>query len=157
MVIDESESLKCIEVKNLQRVDFKRVKIVPGDDVSPFYLDVTYEFENQYGIFELNIPKIRMDMYFQNHQLPNIRRKGAKYDCCINLMRSSFNLPAFIDSYMPGLGLSVIPVPTKDDSAPDIEFKITQIKRKELEMTLEDIEKKLGHKVKIVSGKKNSQ
>lgn len=131
----------CIKVDELQRVDFKDVKVLPGDQISSFYLDVTYEFENPYGIFELHIPRIRMDKYFRPHTLPNIKRETDE------AALDSINGP-YIDSVsLMNFGLFL-----KCDGC--IDFEIKTIKEKVPEMTLEDIEKELGYKVKIVSGKK---
>lgn len=152
----------CIEVENLQRAEFKSAQILPGDEISPFYLDITYEFENLHGIFELHLPKVRMDMFFKNDQLPDVKKME---ECCYGsfspihfLSPISSILPSFIaPCYNSGVGLCLKPISSKGGCCTDMYLEINLVKEKEQEMTLEDIEKELGHKVKIVSGKKRRQ
>lgn len=135
---------------DLQNVKFKEAKIVEGDSKCPFYLDVTYTFENLYGIYELHIPKIRMDSFFHPNRLPDIVHDG--YDptnllgCCCNktMLRSTPN-PDFIQG--DGDCLLAERLGTSDNKS----FYLTTIKEKEREMTLEEVEKALGHKIKIVA------
>lgn len=141
---------KSLIITDLQNVKFKEAKIVEGDSKCPFYLDVTYIFENLYGIHELHIPKIRMDSFFHPNRLPDIVHN--RYDptnllecCCNETMFCLTPNPVFIQG--EGNCLLAEQFGTKENKS----FYLTTIKEKEREMTLEEVEKTLGHKIKIVA------
>lgn len=144
---------KSLIVMGLRNVKFKEAKIVEGDSTCPFYLDVTYTFENLYGVYELRIPKIRMGSFFQRNQLPDIVHNYNRFvpdellGCCCNTRMTAgvTSNQNFIQGH--GDCLMIERLEVKDDKP----FYITTIKEKEREMTLEEIEKELGHKIKIVA------
>lgn len=145
---------KSLMVAGLQNAKFKEAKVVEGDSTCPFYLDVTYTFENLYGIYELHIPKIRMGSFFQKNQLPNIVHNYNEFDpaelfgcCCNRRMTGVTSNQNFIQGHGDYLIIEHLGTGTKDDKV----FYIKTIKEKDREMTLEEIEKELGHKIKIVA------
>jgi hypothetical protein len=102
-----------------------------------YYLSAKFKIEDERSIKELDIPKIGLP----------VAQKGF----CIRTEYSSLDLRdlMYIDF---GFGeLRVLP--TKDNGK-EVLFTERVIEEKTKEMTLEEIEKKLGHKVKIVSKEK---
>ena len=91
-----------------------------------YYLHARYQIEDEHSIREIDIPKIylRVDPHYA----------AIKYE----------DDRAFAD-----IGFGYVPlIPTGRDCH---YFTETVIEEKTKEMTLEEIEKKLGHKVKIIS------
>lgn len=142
---------QSLVIDQLQKVAFKEAKIIPGDSNAAFYLDVTYTFENLYGIYELHIPKINLKDFFKPDSLPNIVHDEEPFELFDErLLRMPKPSPDFIFCSHNGGSLILeeieIGALKKNKS-----FEIKMIEEKEKEMTLEEIEKKLGHKVKIIA------
>lgn len=96
-----------------------------------YELELRYTLDSPGKVQELHIPRAVLPM---NTKLINIERRS--------------NNPYGPDDYVADLGFGKMRLlPDVDGAA----FTITTIKEKTKEMTLEEIEKKLGHKVKIVS------
>ena len=115
---------KCDKTK------LKHIELV--DENNSYFLDVTYEYENKYGVYELNIPRIHLPIC--RTMIPNYK---VDYDITYNnVMSVDFGF-GYLDAI----------------SAPGTKFthKITQIKKKPQKMTLAEIEAKLGHKIELVS------
>lgn len=137
-------------VDNIQKVSFKEAKIVPGDSNSAFYLNVTYRVENLHGVFELYMPKISLKDFFKPDVLPHIVHDEEPFE----LWNERNSLvprvsPNFIFDQNNNGALIL-----EEDKILDLGrkgFEVKMIKKKEWEMTLEEIEKKLGHKIKIIS------
>jgi hypothetical protein len=112
------------------KVELKNVKLVKNS--YGYCLDVTYHIEDDAEIRELHIPYLQLPL---NHNYIKIRN-----DWCSSYNRytAEFNLS---EARMFG---------TISETAGEC-FTIKTIKTKTKEMTLEEIEKKLGHKVKIVN------
>lgn len=115
---------------NNSKVELKNVKLVKNS--YGYCLDVTYHIEDDAEIRELHIPYLQLPL---NHNYIEIR----------NDWNSSYN------RYTAYCGLSEAKMfGTISENAGEC-FTIKTIKEKTKEMTLEEIEKKLGHKVKIVN------
>ena len=97
-----------------------------------YYLSAKYRVEDYNSVRELDIPKIRFRV---SNNMVQIRRTGELYP------------QVQID-----MGLGWMPV-IHDGSDNEVYFTETVIEEKTHEMTLEEIEKKLGYKVKIVNKK----
>ena len=109
----------------------KDIKLV--NDMNSYYLDVTYEYENEYGVYELNIPRIHLPI--STHILPSC---GINMSGCYGPNNMNVNL---------GFGeLNLF-----KDLKTGITHKITEIKKKPRKMTLAEVEAALGHKVELVS------
>lgn len=100
-----------------------------------YYIDVTYICEDDHVIEEVNIPKMR---------IPLEQWTG---DVDIEYSGSPSNPP----TYRARLGNLSLPL---SGNAFDMPYTEKIIKEKATEMTIEEIEKKLGYRVKIVSNKK---
>lgn len=96
-----------------------------------WYLDITYVIETDYQVREIRIPKVRLPI---EHAL------------IIEVPNRGLVVPADMFLYVPGEGeLRICETNQKQLYTERI------ISEKRKEMTLEDIEAKLGYKVKIVS------
>lgn len=98
-----------------------------------YTLDLTYTLDSPTMVQELHIPKVVIPL---NTNLIKINRYDD-FQCC-----------HITQDYFVDLGFGEMRL------SPDVNgaaFTIKTVKEKTKEMTLEEIEKKLGHKVKIVS------
>jgi hypothetical protein len=103
-----------------------------------YYLSIKFLVENDHSIREVVVPKIRLPIATHNITLTR------EFDHFIN---HEF---ARID-----LGFGELNLDHEVVDGMDILFKETVLKEKYTEMTIEDIEKKLGYKVKIVGERSN--
>lgn len=110
--------------------DIKMVKCdLYKDYCGDHCLHVTYRIESEHRVEELDIPRLVLPV---NTKRLNIYRS----DCC------GYN------RYIANLGFGGADLrPDKNGAC----FTIKVVEEKSKEMTLEEIEKKLGHKVKIVN------
>lgn len=129
-------------MKNI-REELKKVELVHERhhcatcNYDKYYLDLTYEREDESGVYELRIPRVRLNI---RDGLPAVE---SEY-CCrsvkplhtINLGFGELDLGEFTD-----------------ESGYEYFMKETCIKEKTHKMTVADIEKKLGYKIEIVSDK----
>lgn len=101
------------------------------------YLKLSYTYEGEDGTHEVTFPKI--DLGFYTEQIPSIENHLPSYVRIDNCYGNSFEL--------------------HDVKMPEYDFPIYSldklIKPAVKEMTLEEIEKKLGYPVKIVNKKEN--
>lgn len=120
-------------VENYDRAELKKVELVNEDN--SYYLDVTYEYENKYGIYELNIPRILLPMC--KNMLPG---------CIVDMPRYYGPNKMFVD-----LGFGEFEV--LKDTETGMTHRITEIEKKQKprKMTLAEIEKVLGHTVELIS------
>jgi hypothetical protein len=115
--------------------DIKLTKFVLEQDERGYYLSAKYRVEDEHAIREIDIPKIRLHL---NNEQIRIDYKHDPY---------SLASSALID-----LGFGMLPLDyVTDDNANVFVFKEQIIEEKYTDMTLEEIEKKLGYKVKIVN------
>ena len=117
-------------VLNYDRAELKDIELV--DDGCSYYLDVTYEYENKYGIYELHIPRVCLPLITDT--LPA---------CEIDIGYHE-NSQVLID-----LGFGKLEA--LKDFKTNMTHKITEIKKKTQKMTLAEIEAALGYKIELVS------
>lgn len=96
-----------------------------------YYLSAVYRYEDNSGIYEVTIPKIQLPI----HEQPCVKRELTGY----HYVYQTINI---------GFGDMVM---LNDESGNACYKKC--IKEKIHDMTLEEIEKKLGYKVRVVSEK----
>lgn len=121
---------------------YKLTNLVLHQKVDDIYLEATYETECKREKGILHIPRIplyiakvpKINVYDTTCGDPILCGSGRRY-CEVNL--------GFGDIYLEGNG---------SKKEPWFTYQVTEEKVEEL--TLEEIEQKLGHKVKIVSDKK---
>lgn len=106
-----------------------------------YYLKLIYTFSNSEGVFEIEIPKVRLPI--ETLVEINNTSEGISYgdfhfykrtDLRYNLKFERFTLPFFEDSN-------------------GNRFNIECIEKLKKEMTIEEIENELGYKIKIISKK----
>lgn len=102
-------------------------------DMYGYSLDMTYTVETPEEISELHIPRVMLPI--------------SDSDVVVKTAHEYYG--SFL--YIADIGFG--PCPVLEDSDGHY-YTVKTIKEKTKEMTLEEIEKKLGHKVKIVSDKK---
>lgn len=100
-------------------------------DVNNYYMRGVWEYSNDIGRYELTIPKI--DLGINSDSRP-------WFETEISYLRDNTKALNFITGnvYLQ-----------QDEKG--VKYYIKELERFEKEMTIEEIEKKLGHKVKIVS------
>ena len=113
------------------RAKIKNVKLVQEKET--YYLDLTYECENDKEVYVLNIPRVELP-YFDN-PLINV------------VSHDDITLASGTISFYPG-GIFTI----KQNKNGTLFSKIV-VKEKTHKMTVAEIEKKLGYKIEIVSDK----
>ena len=104
-------------------------------DDKNYYLSAKFRVEDKHSIREFDIPKIRLNI---NPAKVSIT---VDYDPCCNLEQ------AYVD-----LGFGNLPMEFVDMDGKNVRFVERIIEEKYTEMTIDEIEKKLGHKIKIVNG-----
>ena len=113
-----------------QKVTLKNVKL-HKDDTWGYYLDVTYIIETLEDIREVNFPKLRLPI---------------KSDSII-INRKIDDMYYIHSNVFADIGFGEQQLLTKDGSY----YTVKLLKTKTKEMTLSEIEKQLGHTVKIVN------
>lgn len=134
------EELLFNKERKMKAHKIKDVQLVQED--SKLYLDITYELEDNKAIEELHIPRVEIPLFVGGY--PAIERKNdPDYD---GLVPAWFPLR------------EVVCLNTGNDTKLKIHrdshgnyFTFKTIKEKTQEMTIAEIEKKLGHKIKIIS------
>ena len=125
-----NEEIVCCSTE-YNKVELKNVAL-KKHDMYGYCLDVTYRVERSEDIVDVNIPWVRLPI--MNDYLTI---KTERFPHC-SVVSTNFGLGEL--EVIHNIGEAV--------------YTIKTIKTKTKEMTLEEIEKKLGHKVKIVSDKK---
>ena len=101
------------------------------------YLRLDFDYENDFGIYKGHIDKIEFDLRLKE----------------INCEDALFERKAYVKLYKPSIGYDQeISFKVCEDLIGEL-FNISLVKEKVCEMTIEEIEKKLGRKIKIVSRK----
>lgn len=104
-----------------------------------YYLRLDFDHENDFGIFKGHVDKINFDLKLRE----------------VKVESSQFERKAIVTLYKP-MGRYGKDISFDVSKTPIGElFNITLVKEKVQEVTIEEIEKKFGHKIKIVS--KNSE
>lgn len=126
-----------------KKVILKEHKVFEKDN--HLYLKLVYEYENDNGIYELIIPKL--DLEIRTDYIPDIF-----HDYCIGPMDIS---NCYIQRHSDKFNLlqdDIIVVKNGETiKCEKAAYIHNTLKEKHTEMTIADIEKKLGYKVKIVS------
>lgn len=127
-----------------KNVILKERKVFEEDN--HLYLKLVYEYEDERGVHELIIPKI--DLEIRTDQLPVITDKHefTLYSSIMNyeIKRGSDNFRLLRDDV----------IVRKNGNRfiyPNTAYVVNTIKENPHEMTIAEIEKKLGYKVKLVS------
>ena len=121
---------------NISGLELKNFEL--KKDERGYYLTAKYRVEDQHSIREVDIPKIRLNL---NKEVVSIKTMHDPFGC---------HRVAHID-----LGFGELPLDwdvNKDGQSYLFTEKI--LEEKYTEMTMDEIEKKLGYKVKIVNKKK---
>lgn len=103
-----------------------------------YYLRLDFDYENDFGIFKGHVDKINFDL-----KLREVKVESSPFE-----RKAVVTLYKPLGRYGEDISFDVSKTPTGEL------FNITLIKEKVQEMTVEEIEKKLGHKIKIVSKSK---
>lgn len=103
------------------------------------FLKGIWEYETVTGRYELTIPKIDLGNSF--YKVPEI--------ACDLLRNDFFDICQL--HHIPFLGTEL---PLRHDDRGNVSYT-EELEKFEKEMTLEEIEKKLGYKIKLVSGKED--
>lgn len=124
-----------MDIKVGYNVKLKSKKIYEEND--HLYLKLVYEYEMDSGVYELTMPKIELDICTK--RIPTLSQDNS-------LINPSYH--AWFGSHEYDLKLG-----KTEYSVGSVAYVIRTIEEKKHEMTLEEIEEKLGYKVKIVSEK----
>lgn len=119
-----------------KKMDVRLVELVK--DNGKYYLHLVYRVEDDSKIEEYEVPKVEIPIDLSH--VPNINYIKNKYDgerCYLNA------------GYHPEL--RVLPGETKE--ANHVFYTVKTIEEKRKELTIEEIEKELGYKIKIVGEK----
>lgn len=110
------------------------------------YLKLVYEYEDDHGVYELIIPKI--DLEIRTDLLPTIENNYP------------WTGPITLELYKIRLGSNIFDLLLSDVAVKKngetltcekAAYVVNTLKEKRKEMTIAEIEKKLGYKVKLVS------
>ena len=101
------------------------------------YMKLVYEYDDEKGVHEVTYPKVQFP--FETDCLPNITYEGFSFDVSLSIIMPYEEVMLFKGS---------------DGGFDEVYLVDKIIKPKVHEMTLKEIEEKLGHPVKIVSEKK---
>lgn len=117
----------------MQRSDLTKLELYQEDGC--YYLRAEYEVEDDHRLQKYTIPKISLPI----RRDPVINERFDRY--CIPRPRYDLTI---------NLGFAELPVVKGPE---DYYYKCEILKEYPQKMTLEEIEKKLGYKVELVSGK----
>lgn len=102
-----------------------------------YYLRLDFDYENDFGIFKGHVDKINFDL-----KLREVKVESSPLE-----RKAIVTLYKPLGRYGEDISFGVSKTPTGEL------FNITLVKEKVQEVTIEEIEKKFGHKIKIVSKK----
>lgn len=124
----------------------ENVDVYKEDDI--WYMHLTYTCEDELGIYEYHIPKVRLSVPYY---VPLVKENVANLTIGFNVVASRYiispselevyEVPEFKFKDMNGV----------EHSCKNVYAVSVTLEEKIHEMTLEEIEKKLGFKVKVVS------
>lgn len=122
------------EKKNERRHELKNIELF--EEAGQYYLKLKYILEDEHSVRELEIPKVKIQV--NKNLYPHIN--------CISqtIGDSIYDLYAGYGDCLPIL-------PGETAEANHVYYTEKIIKEKRKEMTVAEIEKKLGYKIKIVS------
>lgn len=114
------------------------------------YIKLVYILEDEHRIEKLTIPKVELPIFTKFK--PIIGERCETFDCIGQFKIPNMSCKMCFDSGQFWFNVRRSNSYTEDD----IFYMIETVKEKSVDMTLEEIEKKLGYKVKIVTKEKNS-
>ena len=114
------------------KVELSKVEF--SEDEQGYYLDLTYTIEDDRSIQTCHIPRLRLPIH--------------RHDFNVTFRESDFYLGSMYYEHVADIGFGEMKLlPDKGGNC----YYVTLVEEKTKEMTLAEIEKKLGHKVKIVN------
>lgn len=116
------------------------IELKKDEQSGEYYLDVTYEYEDNRGYYEIHFPHVRLPFY--EKRMPTLNR-----DMGLGL----YSNPSNVSLYDNILQLAKDKSKHMEDGV--YFYTIKTLKEKRQEMTLEEVEKKLGYKIKLVTKK----
>lgn len=126
-----------INVYSASGEDIKLTNLILDHDDTGYFLSATYRLESESDVRELNIPRIRLPI-----KSNDLTIKDTRGISCWN------------DRHMVAdLGFGFLTMGCLERDGHYVYFTETVIEEKTHEMTLDEIEKKLGYKVKIINKK----
>lgn len=123
------------ETGNADKVDLTDLKFC--QDERGYYMAAKFKVEDKHTIKELDVPKIRLRIKPDRVYL---RAETCPY---------TYRTDVWID-----LGFGCLPLEYVDHDGLNVMYTEKVLQEKYTEMTMDEIEKKLGYKVKIVNKKK---
>lgn len=139
------EGCKNVTIKSIEV--FKEKYGLRQDEVYEYFLKIVYEYEDKYGKYELVIPKLKLDI--MSNSIPLLNRKvgfledGAE----MTTLGKTYDLkPADID-------ITLNDGTTK--TVKNVNYIVRTIYEKKKDMTLEEIEEKLGCRINLVGKKED--
>lgn len=122
---------------NDKEMEVRYVELV--EENGQYYLHIKYRVKDEYEIKEYDIPKAKIPL--------NLSRVPFINKTC---ERDSFGRP-IMDSFICCVNSDAMPLcKGNTEHANDVFFTVETIKEKRKELTIAEIEKKLGYKIKIV-------
>lgn len=119
---------------NYESVELKDYEVKVDEKNKKLFLKLVYVAENKYGVFEITIPKVLLDISTK-HVPKIISRSSSGYVCLpSNSMLSTGKMVYFLDN-------------DKDNNV----CTVKKVEDKIHEMTISEIENKLGYKIKIIN------
>lgn len=121
----------------MEKITLKKAKLVNDDGV--YYLDLTYECEDDRIRKEVNIPRVKLELEWNGNVDTDHRYSPYSIDTIhrITLVDNKYRLGKIYSS----------------EAMDTIAYIEKILEEKVQELTLSDIEKKLGYKIKIVNDK----
>lgn len=136
-------------MKNEKTHKLTNIELVEDD--GQYYLSVEYLIEDANRIEKVTIP--RVEVPFNSKVMPELTEEYDEPCWEIGNFGERLGYPRRINHYIKtGYGNTM-----KIAKLDGISYTVETIKEKEHEMTIEEIEKKLGYKIKIVSGDKKKR
>ncbi len=127
----------------IKNVILKEYKVFEKDN--HLYLKLVYGYENDHGIYEIIIPKL--DLEIRTDYIPDIF-----HDSCMGAMDIPYCYIQRNSARFDLLQDDIIVVKNGETiKCEKAAYMHNTLKEKSTEMTIADIEKKLGYKVKLVS------
>lgn len=117
---------KMISIYNINQISNEKVELY--EEEGKYFLRIDFDYEDQYAYYKGHIERIVFDVKLHSITI--------KKDLCSSYMAADL-----------GLEEDLAILPDKDGHY----YTLTFVKEKIHEMTIEEIEKKLGHKVKVVA------
>ena len=128
--------------KNIKNVKLKDYYLC--ESKGKLYLGLTYTYEDTDGIHELYLPKMRLGIDINCLPQLEIQAGAIDPDAIANFGGKRYDLATTTFVVKNKFG-EKLPINGR--------YANSLVKENEVEMTLDEIEKKLGHKIKIVNNK----